>query len=126
LCAVGVADKSFITDRKVGAGYTRENNGVGYYSSGFQFLYGKEMEYGSRETYKIGNIIGVYLDMDKGEIQFFKDRKPVGRSYPLKQEIIGKVELYPLVLSERGLVVTIQSANVPDMPANTETMSGEK
>jgi len=114
LCAVGVADNSFVTDRKVGAGYTRDNNGIGYYSSGFQFLYGKESEYGSRVTYKIGNTVGFLLDMDKGEIQFYKDRQPVGKLQMLAEGTVGNVELYPLILSERGLTVTItQNAKIP-------------
>jgi len=113
LCAVGVADKSFITDRKVGAGYTKDNNGIGYYSSGFQFLCGKEINYGNRVTYNIHNKVGMLLDMDNGELQFYRDEKPVGERHLLNKAILGKVELYPLVLSERGLVVTIQDSQVP-------------
>jgi len=123
LCAIGIADKTFTTDRKVGAGYIKENNGVGFYSSGFQFLYGKEMDYGSRITFKISNVVGFLLDMDKGEIQFFKDRKPVGKTYKLREEILGKVEMYPLILSERGLTVTInQNTKVPDCGEEMELM----
>jgi len=113
LCAVGIADKSFITDRKVGAGYTKDNNGIGYYSSGFQFLYGKEVNYGNRVTYNIHNKIGILLDMDIGEVQFFRDGKPTGERHKLNTQMLGKVELYPLVLSERGLVITIQDSKIP-------------
>jgi len=103
LCAVGVADKSFPTDRKMGAGYTRENHGIGYYSSGFQFLYGKEVDYGTRVTFKVGNSIGFSVDMDEGYLQFYKDKKPTGQRH-----VVNKgVELYPLVLAERGLIITI-------------------
>jgi len=111
LCAVGVADASFATDRKVGSGYTKENNGIGYYSSGFQFAYGKELEYGSRVIYKIGDTVGLYLDMDNGILHFYKDGKKVGKSHTLRPELLGKVELFPLVLSERGLVITITKKN---------------
>jgi len=107
LCAVGVADATFATDRKVGSGYTKENNGIGYYSSGFQFAYGKELEYGSRVTYKVGDKVGLFLDMDNGYLHFYKDGNKVGKSHALRQELLGKVELFPLVLSERGLVITI-------------------
>jgi len=111
LCAVGVADKTFPTDRKMGAGYTRENNGIGYYSSGFQFLYGKEVDYGSRVTFKVGNTIGFMIDMDNGSMQFYKDRKAIGQLHPINKE----VELYPLVLAERGLIITInKKSSVPE------------
>jgi len=73
------------------------------------------MDYGSRITYKIGNTVGFLLDMDKGEIQFFKDRKPVGKTCSLRKELLGTAEMYPLILSERGLIVTIsQNIKVPD------------
>lgn len=119
LCAVGVADKTFPTDRKMGAGYTRENNGIGYYSSGFQFLYGKEVDYGTRVTFKVGNTIGFLLDMDHGSIQFYKDRKPIGQLHAIN----NKVELFPLVLAERGLIITINKSPIPepDMTATVET-----
>jgi len=122
LCAVGVADKSFVTDRKVGAGYTKENKGIGYYSSGFQFLYGRELHYGNRVTYNLSNSVGLLLDMDKGEIQFFRDRKAVGHSQSLSKEILSNVELYPLVLSERGLVVTMNDAKMPDTSVEAEEL----
>jgi hypothetical protein len=116
LCAIGVADNSMPTDRKVGAGYTKENNGIGYYSSGFQFAYGKDIDYGSRVTYKVGNTIGFMLDMNIGEIQFYRDSKPVGKSIKMKEELLGKVEMYPVVLSERGLVVTVNRySKVPSL-----------
>jgi len=111
LCSVGVADKTFVTDRKYGAGYTKENYGIGYYSSGFQFQYGKELDYGPRTTFKIGNTIGFLLDMDNLEIQFYKDRKPVGNTIKL---VSGSEEMFPLILSERGLTVAVtQSATEP-------------
>jgi len=113
LCAVGVADRTFATDRKVGSGYTKDNNGIGYYSSGFQFAYGKEMEYGQRVTFKVGNVVGMLMDMDNGEVQFFRDRKPIGEVHKLKRDCLGDLELYPLVLSERGLIITITKLNGP-------------
>jgi len=114
LCAVGVADQSFPTHKKVGSGYIKGNNGIGYYSSGFQFLYGKEVEYGSRITYKVGNTVGFLLDMEKELIQFYKDRKPVGNQLHLCKKTAGVTELYPLILSERGLIVTINHAIIPE------------
>jgi len=123
LCAIGVADKNMLTDRKVGAGYTKDNNGIGYYSSGFQFANGKDADYGPRITYKIGNRVGFLLDMNIGEITFFRDSKPVGKPLQLKKEILGKVELFPVVLTERGLVIKInKSVQVPSIwnsPANS-------
>lgn len=107
LCAVGLADQTFPTERKMGAGYTKDNNGIGYYSSGFQFLYGKEVEYGTRITFKSSNTVGYLLDMDAGFVQFYKDRKPIGHIHSLRKELLGKVKLYPLVLSERGVTVQI-------------------
>jgi hypothetical protein len=116
LCAVGVADKTFPTDRKMGAGYTRENNGIGYYSSGFQFLYGKEVDYGSRVTFKVGNTIGFMLDMDNGNIQFYKDRKPIGQLHSVNKGM----ELYPLVLAERGLIISINKKTSVPEPDTTD------
>jgi hypothetical protein len=114
LCAVGVADKTFPTDRKMGAGYTRENNGIGYYSSGFQFVCGKEVDYGSRVTFKVGNTIGFMLDMDNGTMQFYKDRKPIGQLHAVNKG----AELYPLVLAERGLIISInKKLSAPELDA---------
>jgi len=106
LCAIGVVDDSMPTDRKIGSGFTKDNNGIGYYSSGFQFAYGVDVG-GTRATYKDGNLVGLMLDMTLGEVQFFKDGVPVGPVHKLKREALGTKEVYPVVLVERGVTVTI-------------------
>jgi hypothetical protein len=45
--------------------------------------------------------------MTAGELQFFKDGIPVGPVHKLKKEFAGGKEVYPVVLVERGVTVTI-------------------
>jgi len=56
--------------------FISSNNGVGYYTNGNKYTPGSAVAYGA--TYTTNDVIGVALDMDSGNIEFFKNNASQG------------------------------------------------
>lgn len=68
-CMIGVQDA---TDWDMGIfNFISSNNGVGYYTTGNKYTPGSAVAYG--DTFTTNDVIGVALDMDSGNIEFFKN-----------------------------------------------------
>lgn len=70
------------------------------------------------QKYSKGVIVGVHLDLDRGTIEFFLNRRPQGKAY-LNIPLDRKVKLYPMVCSTSAKT-SIKLINSTSVKANLQ------